>query len=194
MAGQPEQQARRPAIYSTLGHDLYLALIGYDMTTDTATIKAYLNPLVAWIWISVFLFVAGSIIALLPGGASQKIAEQAAENVPAMKPLAQEYSANGSNGHSKTNGHNGNNGHSNGAHLGAGVLRVQAEIEAEVKAVLGREIEAEIEIAVAREKLRFQMHAPRSAGWSCDCGRKMDAADKFCGSCGAPKPADAVEV
>jgi cytochrome c-type biogenesis protein CcmF len=184
MAGQPEQQARRPAIYSTLGHDLYLALIGYDMTTDTATIKAYLNPLVAWIWISVFVFVAGSFIALLPGGATQKAAEQAGENIPRLKPLEPEYSADGNNGHS-----NGRNGH-NGAHHDAAVLRVQAEIEAEVRAVL----ETELEIAVAREKFKLQTLAPRAPGWNCECGRVMNAEDKFCASCGAPKPTDLVQA
>jgi cytochrome c-type biogenesis protein CcmF len=158
MAGQGEQTARRPAIYSNIGHDLYLALIGYDMTTKTATIKAYLNPLVMWIWIAVGFFVMGSFIALLPSASRAQ--------VPELQPLPDEYSranGNGKNGHGKS-GH---------AQNGNGVLAARAEAE------------IEIEIAVARQKLKLwnlQAH-----NWRCACGREMGANDKFCGSCGAAR-------
>jgi cytochrome c-type biogenesis protein CcmF len=163
MPGQSEQTARRPAIYSNIGNDLYLALIGYDMTKDTATIKAYLNPLVAWIWISVVIFVGGSFIALLPGApANERVitSRRALE----IQPLANEYSANG-------------NGHSNGfAHGEAnGVLRTRLAQEAEV------------EIAVARKKLKLR--SAEVLGWRCECGRAMGEADKFCASCGAARNA-----
>jgi hypothetical protein len=93
MAGQPEQTARRPAIYSTVGHDLYLALIGYDMNKGVATIKAYLNPLVVWIWIAVGFFIMGSIIALIP----DKKYSAARASVPAIEPLPA-YAATNGNG------------------------------------------------------------------------------------------------
>lgn len=66
MAGQEPQTARRPAIMSNAAHDLYLALIGYDLQTNTATIKAYLNPLVMWIWISTLFFIGGTMISMWP--------------------------------------------------------------------------------------------------------------------------------
>jgi len=80
MEAEPSQQARRPAIMTNLAHDLYLALIGYDATKNTATIKAYLNPLVMWIWISQAFFIGGSIIAMWP----EKRRLRAAESVPVV--------------------------------------------------------------------------------------------------------------
>ena len=65
-AGQPPQQARRPAIYSNAANDLYLALIEFDEKENTATIKAYLNPLVMWIWISTLFFIGGTLLSVLP--------------------------------------------------------------------------------------------------------------------------------
>jgi len=65
-AGQPPQTARRPAIYSNVANDLYLALIEFDEEANTATIKAYLNPLVMWIWISTLFFIGGTILSMLP--------------------------------------------------------------------------------------------------------------------------------
>jgi cytochrome c-type biogenesis protein CcmF len=66
MPGQGEQVAKRPAIHKTLSNDLYLALVDFDKTKNTASIKAYLNPLVAWVWISVGVFLAGTIISMWP--------------------------------------------------------------------------------------------------------------------------------
>ncbi|MDQ3814971.1 MAG: hypothetical protein M3347_13590, partial [Armatimonadota bacterium] len=65
-AGQAPQQARRPAIMSNLANDLYLVLDTFDQESNTASIKAYLNPLVMWIWISVAFFIAGTVLAMLP--------------------------------------------------------------------------------------------------------------------------------
>jgi cytochrome c-type biogenesis protein CcmF len=60
------QQARRPAIRMTAANDLYLVLDGFDTKDNSATIKAYLNPLVMWIWVSVGFFIIGTMIAMIP--------------------------------------------------------------------------------------------------------------------------------
>jgi cytochrome c-type biogenesis protein CcmF len=65
-AGQEPQTARRPDIKSSPAHDLYLVLSGYDLNNNVATIKAYVNPLVWWIWLSQAFFIGGTIIALWP--------------------------------------------------------------------------------------------------------------------------------
>jgi hypothetical protein len=65
-AGQEPQTARRPAVMTNLSHDLYLALAGYDANENTASVKAYLNPLVMWVWISSLFFIGGTAISLLP--------------------------------------------------------------------------------------------------------------------------------
>jgi cytochrome c-type biogenesis protein CcmF len=86
MAGQEPQSARRPAIMSTAAHDLYLALIGYDLQTKTATIKAYLNPLVMWIWVSTLFFIGGTLISIWPDrkAAPSAVRVRAAQVSPAV--------------------------------------------------------------------------------------------------------------
>ncbi len=62
----PPQSARRPDIMSNLAHDLYLVLDSYDKSNGQVSIKAYLNPLVMWVWISCGFFLLGTVIALIP--------------------------------------------------------------------------------------------------------------------------------
>jgi cytochrome c-type biogenesis protein CcmF len=45
---------------------LYLVFEGKDPDTQQPIIKAFLNPLIAWIWIGVLIVVAGTFIALVP--------------------------------------------------------------------------------------------------------------------------------
>jgi cytochrome c-type biogenesis protein CcmF len=54
------------AIWSGVRHDLYLVLAAWDLDTGTATYKAYLNPLVKWIWIGGFVLMLGTVICVLP--------------------------------------------------------------------------------------------------------------------------------
>ncbi len=166
MAGQNEQTARRPAIMSTPSHDLYLALIGYDISKNEATIKAYLNPLVIWIWIAVGFFIVGALIGLLPERLTPP--RRAAE--PAPLP---EYSQS-SNGYS-TNG----NGNGNGKDVASGEIEIAWQAH--------RESEAEAEIAIARVRLQ---RAQNGSGWRCECGRAMTDVDRFCAACGAPHTAE----
>jgi len=53
-------------IYSTLREDLYLILIDFDPQTGLATFKAYVNPLVNWIWIGWVVIFIGTHIAVFP--------------------------------------------------------------------------------------------------------------------------------
>jgi cytochrome c-type biogenesis protein CcmF len=54
------------AIRSTLREDLYLIMSGFDPQAGKVTLKAYLNPLVAWIWIGGGVLIVGSWFAMLP--------------------------------------------------------------------------------------------------------------------------------
>jgi cytochrome c-type biogenesis protein CcmF len=54
------------ALHSTLRSDLYLVFMGRDPDTQQPIIKAFLNPLMAWIWIGVLIVVAGTLLALAP--------------------------------------------------------------------------------------------------------------------------------
>jgi cytochrome c-type biogenesis protein CcmF len=64
-------------IRSTLSEDLYLILTGFDPQEGRATVKAYLNPLVAWIWIGGGVLILGSWLAILPDLRERRLAAEA---------------------------------------------------------------------------------------------------------------------
>jgi len=61
-----QQTATMVANHSTLAWDLYVVYAGKNPDTGQPIIKAFLNPLVAWIWIGVMIVVAGTAVALTP--------------------------------------------------------------------------------------------------------------------------------
>lgn len=61
-----DQPMTETAIRTTLKEDLYVILGGWEGNGDTATFKAYVNPMVVWIWIGGVLLVAGTLIAAWP--------------------------------------------------------------------------------------------------------------------------------
>ncbi len=59
-----QQPVTVPAVYSTLGQDVYVMLVGWDdVGTNATTFKIYINPLINWVWIGGFLLLFGVIIA-----------------------------------------------------------------------------------------------------------------------------------
>jgi cytochrome c-type biogenesis protein CcmF len=61
-----QQTVTMVANHSTLARDLYIVYEGRDTTTNRPIIKAFINPLVAWIWIGVLVMVFGTLLALVP--------------------------------------------------------------------------------------------------------------------------------
>lgn len=61
-----QQPMTIPDKRSTLADDLYVILAGWEGRGETATFKAYINPLVNWIWIGGFVFIIGTLIAGWP--------------------------------------------------------------------------------------------------------------------------------
>ena len=57
-----------PAVRSSLGSDLYLSLMNVDPVSQHVGLLVIHTPMVAWIWISVFLMGLGGVIALIPTG------------------------------------------------------------------------------------------------------------------------------
>ena len=53
------------AIWSTLKHNVYVVLVGWN-DNKTATFKAYINPLVKWIWIGGGVLALGTMICVFP--------------------------------------------------------------------------------------------------------------------------------
>jgi len=62
-SGQPQTMV---AIHSVLSWDLYVVYEGTNPDSGQPIIKAFLNPLVSWIWAGVVLIVIGTFIALVP--------------------------------------------------------------------------------------------------------------------------------
>ncbi len=76
---RPEQTATEVAYRSTLREDLYVVL-GSVAKNDVATFQAYVNPLVAWLWLGGVVLVLGTIIAIVPmrGARARERAREAA--------------------------------------------------------------------------------------------------------------------
>jgi cytochrome c-type biogenesis protein CcmF len=68
---KPEQPTTEVAIRSTLGADLYLVLGSYDDASGIATILAYINPLVSWLWYGGVVLMLGTGIVMWPSPAEQ---------------------------------------------------------------------------------------------------------------------------
>ncbi|HET7104643.1 MAG TPA: heme lyase CcmF/NrfE family subunit [Terracidiphilus sp.] len=62
-SGQPQTMV---AIHSVPEWDLYIVYEGTNPATGQPIIKAFLNPLVSWIWAGVVLMVFGTFVALVP--------------------------------------------------------------------------------------------------------------------------------
>ncbi|MDR7601551.1 MAG: heme lyase CcmF/NrfE family subunit [Armatimonadota bacterium] len=60
-----DQPTSRPAIHSTFREDLYVVLEAFD-PSGRATFRAWVNPMVRWIWMGGFLFLLGTVITAWP--------------------------------------------------------------------------------------------------------------------------------
>ncbi len=76
-----QQPSSIPAIYSTLGEDLYVILTAIE-PNGSATLKVYRNPLVNWVWLGGFTFVIGTMLVMWPHAARAR-APRGAEAEPA---------------------------------------------------------------------------------------------------------------
>ena len=61
-----EQPASEVAIARQLNHDIYVVFAGINEDGDKAVIQAYINPLVAWVWIGGIVMILGTLVSMLP--------------------------------------------------------------------------------------------------------------------------------
>jgi cytochrome c-type biogenesis protein CcmF len=71
------------ALHSTPISDLYVIFMGRNPDSGKPIVKAFLNPLVSWIWIGVLIVVAGTLYALVPS----VIARRREATAPAAIPV-----------------------------------------------------------------------------------------------------------
>jgi len=69
---KPQQPTTEVAMRSTLTEDLYVVLGSYDRDSDLATIQAYVNPLVSWLWLGGIFMACGTIITMWPAAAERR--------------------------------------------------------------------------------------------------------------------------
>jgi cytochrome c-type biogenesis protein CcmF len=81
---KPEQPTTEVAIRSTLGSDLYLVLGSYDGETHMATILAYLNPLIGFLYWGGMTLALGTLVVMWPAPALAR------EPAYAARPAAEE--------------------------------------------------------------------------------------------------------
>jgi cytochrome c-type biogenesis protein CcmF len=80
-----KQSDHKVAIRSTALEDLYVVYEGQNPDTDRPIIKAFVNPLVSWLWIGWLVVVFGTGVALVPNAAQIKSVVPVAHPVAAME-------------------------------------------------------------------------------------------------------------
>lgn len=76
MIRYPGQTVGTPAVLSRIGEDLYLSAMQIDDKGAYVGIRAYINPMVYWVWIAAGIMVLGCLISLWP---APKKSEEPAE-------------------------------------------------------------------------------------------------------------------
>jgi cytochrome c-type biogenesis protein CcmF len=69
-----QQTSTMVANRSTPQEDLYVVYEGQNPDTGRPIIKVHLNPLVMWIWIGVWIIIAGTVVALIPNSVPVRVA------------------------------------------------------------------------------------------------------------------------
>jgi cytochrome c-type biogenesis protein CcmF len=86
VSGQPQTMV---AIHSVPAWDLYVVYEGTNPNTGQPIIKAFLNPLVGWIWAGLAVLVFGTLVALVPSlspaTAALRVPARMAPAEPALK-------------------------------------------------------------------------------------------------------------
>ncbi len=83
-----QQAMTIPGERATLRDDLYVLLVDWEPASTTgATFKVFVNPLVNWLWLGSFIFLAGIIIAAWPEAEMERVA------VPVKKSVQQTSAA-----------------------------------------------------------------------------------------------------
>jgi cytochrome c-type biogenesis protein CcmF len=68
-----QQTSTMVANRSTPQEDLYVVYEGLNQDTGRPIIKVHLNPLVMWVWIGVWIIIAGTVVALIPNAAPVRV-------------------------------------------------------------------------------------------------------------------------
>jgi len=56
------------AIRVRMSEDVYVVLTGYELESQLANFRVYINPLISWVWIGFLILALGTLICLIPQG------------------------------------------------------------------------------------------------------------------------------
>ncbi len=85
---ESQQQMTIPGVRSTLEGDLYIILAEWmEISTQNATLKIYLNPLVNWLWFGGIIFILGTLVAAWPEKDPENEAVRVTEKAYAGAPV-----------------------------------------------------------------------------------------------------------
>jgi cytochrome c-type biogenesis protein CcmF len=70
---KPQQPTTEVAMRSTLREDLYVVLGSYDAQSGFVTLLAYVNPLVAWLWLGGVIMGLGTLVTMWPSAAERRV-------------------------------------------------------------------------------------------------------------------------
>jgi cytochrome c-type biogenesis protein CcmF len=80
---ESQQNMTIPGQRSTMKDDLYVLLVDWEPVAATgATFKIFVNPLVNWLWLGCFLFLAGIVIAAWPEKETERVAVPVRARLP----------------------------------------------------------------------------------------------------------------
>ena len=75
MIRYPSQTVGTPAVHSRFNEDLYLSAMQIDDQGQFVGMRAYVNPMVDWVWIAAGIMTIGCLIALWPAGRRRQDSE-----------------------------------------------------------------------------------------------------------------------
>ncbi|MBK9052217.1 MAG: heme lyase CcmF/NrfE family subunit [Chloroflexi bacterium] len=76
-----------PDLRATISEDFYVLIVNWEgFSSNAATFRAYLNPLINWVWAGGIIFIIGTLIAAWPDPVDEKA--RAAAKLPALQPVA----------------------------------------------------------------------------------------------------------
>ena len=53
--------------------DVYVVLTGYDLESQLANFRVYINPLILWVWIGFSILAFGTLVCLIPQGVVDRL-------------------------------------------------------------------------------------------------------------------------
>ena len=63
---QQQQPMTIPDIMGGMSNELYIIVVGWEGTGETASFKVYINPLINWLWFGGVVFMLGTLVAAWP--------------------------------------------------------------------------------------------------------------------------------